>query len=60
MPVRIGQQPRLRSRSSADERHPEGRSVGIFVDDGTGAGTSQALRKAAERAGAMVKIVAPK
>jgi len=31
-----------------------------LVDDESGAGTSQALRKAAERAGAMVKIVAPK
>jgi catalase len=38
----------------------EGRCVGILVDDGSDAGTVKALRKAAEDAGATVKIVAPK
>ncbi|MCJ0824863.1 catalase [Luteimonas sp. 50] len=38
----------------------EGRAVGILVDDGSNAATINALRKAAEDAGAMVKIVAPK
>jgi catalase len=38
----------------------KGRSVGILVDDGSDAAAVAALRKAAEAAGAMVKIVAPK
>ena len=38
----------------------EGRSVGILVDDGSDAAAVKALRKAAEGAGAMVKIVAPR
>ncbi|WP_101925770.1 MULTISPECIES: catalase [Luteimonas] len=38
----------------------EGRCVGILVHDGSDGATVQALRKAAEAAGAMVKIVAPK
>lgn len=38
----------------------EGRSVGILVNDGSAAATIHAIRKAAESAGAMVKIVAPK
>jgi catalase len=38
----------------------QGRSVGILVHDGSDAATVKALRKAAESAGAMVKIVAPK
>jgi catalase len=38
----------------------EGRQVGILVDDGSDAATLKALRKAAEDAGASVKIVAPK
>jgi catalase len=38
----------------------EGRVVGILVDDGSDANTVSGLRKAAEDAGATVKIVAPK
>ena len=38
----------------------DGRCVGILVDDGSDAAAVKALRKAAEKAGAMVKIVAPK
>ncbi len=38
----------------------EGRCVGILIDDGSDAATIKALRKAAEGAGAAVKIVAPK
>ena len=38
----------------------EGRSVGILIADGSDAATIKALRKAAEDAGATVKIVAPK
>lgn len=38
----------------------EGRCVGILIDDGSDAATIKALRKAAEGAGATVKIVAPK
>ncbi|WP_425561871.1 catalase [Luteimonas lutimaris] len=38
----------------------EGRCVGILVDDGSDAAAIKALRKAAEDAGATVKIVAPK
>jgi len=38
----------------------EGRCVGILVHDGSDAATVKALRKAAEGAGATVKIVAPK
>lgn len=38
----------------------QGRCVGILVHDGSDAGTVKALRKAAEAAGATVKIVAPK
>ncbi|AKC85849.1 catalase [Pseudoxanthomonas suwonensis] len=38
----------------------EGRCVGILVDDGSDAATIKALRKAAEKDGATVKIVAPK
>ncbi|QWT21358.1 catalase [Bacillus sp. NP157] len=38
----------------------EGRVVGILVNDGSDAKTIAALRKAAEDAGATVKIVAPK
>jgi catalase len=38
----------------------EGRCVGILIDDGSDAATIKALRKAAESAGATVKIVAPK
>ncbi|MFD0740193.1 catalase [Lysobacter koreensis] len=38
----------------------QGRAVGILVDDGSNAATIKALRKAAEDAGATVKIVAPK
>lgn len=38
----------------------EGRCVGILIDDGSDAATIKALRKAAEDAGATVKIVAPK
>ncbi|GAA4863073.1 catalase [Luteimonas vadosa] len=37
-----------------------GRSVGILVHDGSDAAAVKTLRKAAEAAGAMVKIVAPK
>jgi catalase len=37
-----------------------GRQVGILVDDGSDAAAVKALRKAAEEAGASVKIVAPK
>jgi catalase len=37
----------------------EGRAVGILVDNGSDAAAIKALRKAAEDAGAMVKIVAP-
>lgn len=38
----------------------KGRCVGILLDDGSDAATVNALRKAAEDAGASVKIVAPK
>ncbi|MEO7066547.1 MAG: catalase [Rhodanobacter sp.] len=38
----------------------KGRLVGILVDDGSDAATVKALRKAVERAGAAVQIVAPK
>ncbi len=38
----------------------QGRLVGILIDDGSDAATVKALRKAAEAAGAAVKIVAPK
>jgi catalase len=38
----------------------QGRSVGILVHDGSDAATVKALRKAADAAGAMVKIVASK
>ena len=38
----------------------EGRCVGILINDGSDAATIKALRKAAEAAGARVKIVAPK
>jgi catalase len=38
----------------------EGRCVGILVDDGSDAAAVAALRKAAEEAGATVKIVAPR
>ncbi|MET0329255.1 MAG: catalase-related domain-containing protein, partial [Luteimonas sp.] len=38
----------------------QGRCVGILVHDGSDAATVKALRKAAEGAGAQVKIVAPK
>ena len=38
----------------------QGRAVGILIDDGSDAATIKALRKAAEDAGATVKIVAPK
>jgi catalase len=38
----------------------EGRAIGILVDDGSDARTLKALRKAAEDAGAGVKLVAPK
>ena len=38
----------------------QGRVVGILVDDGSDASTVGGLRKAAEEAGATVKIVAPK
>ncbi len=38
----------------------EGRCVGILIDDGSDAAALAALRKAAESAGAAVKIVAPK
>ncbi|MCD9033835.1 catalase [Luteimonas sp. Y-2-2-4F] len=38
----------------------EGRAVGILVDEGSDAAAVKALRKAAESAGATVKIVAPK
>jgi catalase len=38
----------------------EGRCVGILIHDGSDAATVKALRKAAESAGATVKIVAPK
>jgi catalase len=38
----------------------KGRTVGILIDDGSDAATIKALRKAAEAAGATVKIVAPK
>ncbi len=38
----------------------EGRCIGILVDDGSDAAAIKALRKAAEDAGATVKIVAPK
>ncbi len=38
----------------------EGRAVGILVDDGSDAAAIKAVRKAAEGAGATVKIVAPK
>ncbi|MGO3127079.1 MAG: catalase [Luteimonas sp.] len=38
----------------------QGRCVGILVHDGSDAATVKALRRAAEGAGAMVKIVAPR
>ncbi|PPJ41302.1 MULTISPECIES: catalase [unclassified Pseudoxanthomonas] len=38
----------------------EGRAVGLLVDDGSDAGSVKALRKAIEREGATVKIVAPR
>ncbi len=38
----------------------EGRCVGILIDDGSDAILIKSLRKAAEEAGAVVKIVAPK
>jgi len=38
----------------------QGRAVGILVDDGSDAAAIQAIRQAAEAAGASVKIVAPK
>jgi catalase len=38
----------------------QGRAVGILIDEGSDAATVKAIRKAAEGAGAMVKIVAPK
>ncbi|KRA50836.1 catalase [Pseudoxanthomonas sp. Root630] len=38
----------------------EGRAVGLLVDDGSDAGSVRALRKAIEREGATVKIVAPR
>ena len=38
----------------------QGRCVGILIDDGSDAGTVAAVRKAATKAGAQVKIVAPK
>ncbi len=38
----------------------EGRCVGILINDGSDAAAIKALRKAAEAAGARVKIVAPK
>ncbi|HET6783320.1 MAG TPA: catalase [Pseudoxanthomonas sp.] len=38
----------------------EGRCIGILIHDGSDAATIKALRKAAEGAGATVKIVAPK
>lgn len=38
----------------------EGRCVGILIDDGSDAAAIKSLRKAAEDAGATVKIVAPK
>jgi catalase len=38
----------------------EGRTVGILVHDGSDAATVKSLRKAAESAGATVKIVAPR
>ena len=38
----------------------KGRCVGILVDNGSDAATIKALRKAAEKDGAQVKIVAPK
>ena len=38
----------------------QGRAIGILFHDGSDAGTLQALREAAEAAGAMVKLVAPK
>ena len=38
----------------------EGRCVGILIDDGSDAKAVAGLRKAAEQAGAQVKIVAPK
>ncbi|HET9485723.1 MAG TPA: catalase [Xanthomonadales bacterium] len=37
-----------------------GRAVGILFDEGSDAGAIAALRKAAEDAGAMVKLIAPK
>ncbi|WP_447939193.1 catalase [Pseudoxanthomonas mexicana] len=38
----------------------EGRAVGLLVDDGSAAGSVKALRKAIEREGATVRIVAPR
>jgi catalase len=38
----------------------EGRCVGILVDDGSDAAALRALRAAVEKAGARVKIIAPK
>ncbi|SFK96082.1 catalase [Lysobacter sp. cf310] len=38
----------------------QGRCVGVLIDDGSDAATVRALRKAAEAAGARVKIVAPR
>ncbi len=38
----------------------QGRAVGILVDEGSDAAAVKAIRKAAESAGAMVKIVAPR
>lgn len=38
----------------------QGRCVGILIDDGSDAGTVAAVRKAATKAGAQVRIVAPK
>ena len=37
-----------------------GRCVGVLIDEGSDAGTIEALRKAVEAAGAQLKIVAPK
>ncbi len=38
----------------------EGRRIGILIDEGSDVATLKALRKAAESAGATVKVVAPK
>lgn len=58
-PIDIPPSPALQIIGKA-RRTLKGRCVGILLDDGSDAATVRALRKAAEDAGAAVKIVAPK